>query len=800
MSVICAPAFLAAPGIGYLRAMLRRSPAAAIAAAMLVSLPAARISAQWDFGMRGGIREAEALVDRFDTDRSGSLDDRERKAARDYLRSRAPAWGTSVPASRVPTSRSDLDGDLRASAAAAAPAGRDLYDESTLRTIFLRFRSGDWFEELGDFYGSDVEVPADLVVDGELVESVGVRFRGNSSYRMIGDSLKKSFNVSVDHLDPEQRLHGYRTLNLLNANADASMVREVLFSHIAREYIPAPKANFVKLVVNGEDWGVYVNVQQFNRDFMRERYGTGDLARWKVPAGRSSGGSLAWLGPNASDYQRSFELQSDEDPDEWRALARLTEVLNHGAGDAWEAALDAVLDVDGTLWAIALENVFIDGDGYLSRASDYLLSRDPGGRFHVIPYDNNETFRFAGGGGPNSWPTRDSMPSPVAFEGSSSRPLVSRLLESPALRARYLAHVATIVDEWLDWDRIGPLAASYHALIDAGMKADTKSLYGYQAFLSSLDGSAAKGSGDEGDSGWRGGFGGGAGGPSLREFVTRRRDFLRRHPELLREQAELRDVSLPGRPVAGEPVTVTARAASGAERVDSVLLHFSPAPFAPFVAVPMADDGLHGDGAARDGLYGASIPAAAGGISVRYYVEARSLRTLGSTRFFPARAEGGALAFTVPLRRAPTTDVVINELMASNSRTVRDPQRGYDDWIELANSSRSAVDVGGMYLSDSEEDPRRWRIPAGTVIPAGGYLLIWADGETAAAPGLHASFKLSAEGETVMLLDTDGRGNLVLDEVRFGPQEKDEALGRSPDGSGAFAPVRATPGRANPTR
>ena len=97
---------------------------------------------------------------------------------------------------------------------------------------------------------------------------------------------KKSFNIAVDYGENGQRLYGYKTLNLLNGHVDASFLREVLYNRIARDYIPAMKTNFVKLVINGENWGVYINLQQYNKDFLAEWFGTKDGVRWKVGPGR----------------------------------------------------------------------------------------------------------------------------------------------------------------------------------------------------------------------------------------------------------------------------------------------------------------------------------------------------------------------------------------------------------------------------------------------------------------------------------------------------------------------------------
>ena len=86
----------------------------------------------------------------------------------------------------------------------------------------------------------------------------------------------------------------------------------MLYSHIARQYIPAPKANFVKVVINGESWGVYVNAQQFNKEFLAENYKTSKGARWKVRGSPGGGGGLDYLGDDVADYKRRYEIKSKD--------------------------------------------------------------------------------------------------------------------------------------------------------------------------------------------------------------------------------------------------------------------------------------------------------------------------------------------------------------------------------------------------------------------------------------------------------------------------------------------------------
>ncbi len=250
-----------------------------------------------------------------------------------------------------------------------------------------------------DFHGTDVEVPATLTVDGKKYPNVGVRFRGMSSYGGVPAGSKRSMNLSVDFADKKQRLAGAKTLNLLNAHEDPSFMSTVLYSHIARQYIPAPRANFVKVVINGESWGLYVNVQQFDKEFLEENFKTDKGARWKVRGSPGGGGGLEYLGENVADYKRRYEIKTKDDDKSWKALINLCKVLNQTPPDQLEAALRPIMDVDGLLWFLALDIALINNDGYWIRASDYSLYLDAKGKFHVVPHDMNEAFRPGGGPG-----------------------------------------------------------------------------------------------------------------------------------------------------------------------------------------------------------------------------------------------------------------------------------------------------------------------------------------------------------------------------------------------------------------
>jgi hypothetical protein len=165
--------------------------------------------------------------------------------------------------------------------------------------------------------------------------------------------------------------------------------------------------------------------------------------------------------------------------------------------------------------------------------------------------------------------------------------------------------------------------------------------------------------------------------------------------------------------------------------------------------------------------------------------------------------------------------VRVNEIQAANSKTFVDPageattgKQEYDDWIELYNASDHTASLEGYFITDNHCHPFKHVLPPEAVIPPKGFLILWADNQTAEG-WQHLSFALSNKtggedkpgGEDVYLADT--RGNLLdgthfESSVELGPfchdprRQCDFSYGRYPDGSGAFAWCeKPTPGASN---
>ncbi len=137
--------------------------------------------------------------------------------------------------------------------------------------------------------------------------------------------------------------------------------------------------------------------------------------------------------------------------------------------------------------------------------------------------------------------------------------------------------------------------------------------------------------------------------------------------------------------------------------------------------------------------------------------------------------------------------VVINELMALNTLTIADQDGEFDDWIELYNTSAETVDISGYFLSDDDNNTTKWKIPQGTTIPGKGYIVIWADSDLKQS-GLHADFKLSADGEEVILSLPD---ETQSDRIEYPANTLEQSYSRIPDGTGDFFWKNATFGTTN---
>lgn len=639
------------------------------------------------------------------------------------------------------------------------------YDESVVRTINLQFPQTNYWQLMTSNYQSKTNILATMTVDGEVIDSVGVRFKGQTSYSQ-NQTQKKSFSVDLDFVRDGQDAMGYESLNFNNCFLDPTYLREMLYLHLSRKHLPSAKANYIKLSLNGQDWGLYGNVQNLDGEYLKEWFLSNKGTRWRAERtggftpGMGGGGgfgagksSLNYLGTDTALYVPNYTLKKTYKPNPWDDLRDVCDKLGNTPAAVLEDTLKKYLDLDRTLWFLAHEILFTDDDSYVFKGGmDYFLYWDEAThRMTPLEYDGNTCIDL----------TKASSWSPFYRETDTKYALMNKLFPVPGIRQRYLAHVRTLIADSFDPIRNDSLIDAYYTKINDLVQADPKKVYTYNQFLTEKN--------------------------NLKNFFRTRRTYLMNNAEVNRVAPVISQVwfSADNQPfTAPEPqqtVQVSAKAV-GTPGIKTMRLYYANGLDGAFERLSMFDDGAHGDGAAADGVFGASLPAYAAGTWVRFYLEAVSSDLAATVGYEPKGAEHDVYVYRVTGASGNNTEVVINEFMAANAKTAADPNGEYDDWIELYNNSDQPQKLGGWFLSDDSAKPAKWKFPADVTLPGKSYLVVWAD-ENGTQNGLHANFKLSANGETVILAKPDSS---IVQEIVFGPQQDDQGYARMPNGTGPF--------------
>ena len=651
-----------------------------------------------------------------------------------------------------------------------------LYDINQVNKLEITLEEANWFELMdgvnGPGPGGDDDgelLIGTLTYNDELVlDSVLVGIKGQTS-DFRNNTEKKSFKIGIDDLK-NQDLFGYDNLNLNCAFDDHSSMREVLYYDISRSFAPALKGAFVDLYINGEYWGPYNNIQQLEGSYIKEWFTNNEGTRWRAlnSAPTSGGGpggpggqdparfgagvsSLNYNGPDTTDYNMNYSLKKTNKDNPWEDLIQVCDVLNNTPIDELYETLNPILDIDRTLWILAQEIVFSDDDGYFFKGGmDYYVYWDQAtGRLMPLEVDGNSVMAD----NHLNW-------SPFYREDDERFPLLNRLLQNPEVRQRYLAHLRTVLAEYFVEEKVHQRISDLAELIDQKVQDDPKKIYSYTEFVNGQE--------------------------ALKDFVTDRIAILNSDLELAQEGITITQVDRvtsdgTEEVRSGEEVFVTAQTAVAAH---SVKLYYATGLDGAYNRIEMFDDGLHHDGEADDQVYGATIPAGFTGSYMRYYVEAIKDDAARTASYFPSGAEHQVFIYQVagfPVEE----EVVINEFMASNSRTAADATGAFADWVELYNKGNETIDLTGYHLSDDNLQLDKWTFPPNTTLEPDGYLIIWADGDIdqTTEEELHTNFKLSAGGEMVVLANA---AQQIVDEVAYPEQMMDTTYARIPNGIGEF--------------
>jgi hypothetical protein len=626
---------------------------------------------------------------------------------------------------------------------------QDVFDIG-IRNIDIYFSQTNWDDSLDIYYANGLSerlIADSILIDGVMDDNVGIKYKGNSSYNVA--NVKNPMNIKLDYVNNGQSIDGYNVLKLSNGFRDPSFVREVLSYEMASEYMPSPKATYAKVTVNGTLIGLYTCVQSIDDDFTNENFYERKGPFFKVdntgiivPGCSGSLGILEYYS-DTNCYQRAYEMESTDD---WTELGNFLDTLNNHFTD-----VENVMDIDRTLWLMAFENLIVGLDGPInSIPHNFYLFKDNNGRFSPLLWDMNMAFGTFTNGLPNPVTNADLQELDIFHESTNSlNKLTTQIFSSDRYKRMYVAHMRTILNEQFVNNSYSTRALALQQLIDTEVNTDPNTFYSYTDFTDNTSTSVANIIG-------------------ISELMIARASHLQGLAEFTAVPPVVTNISTsPTNVLPHSTINITAEISNSNYAYLGYRYTFAD----KFEKLQMYDDGMHGDGTAGNGVYGATINVDARDVQYYFYAENNAAGI-----FSPERAEKEFHQLPV------VSGLVINEIMAGNVTAVADQNGEYDDWVELYNGNSFSLNLNGYYLSDNENDLTKWTFPNVT-IPANDYLIVWCDTAGGTQSGLHTTYRLSADQEEVYLTDPTGT---VIDAVHFVNMITDKGYARVPNGSGVM--------------
>jgi hypothetical protein len=477
-----------------------------------------------------------------------------------------------------------------------------------------------WFDE------DETRLPAQLDMGDIHFDSVGVKYKGNSTFYIANLTFnpKVPYNIDMNEYIGGQKLLGYKKLKLANALFDPTFAKEALASHIYGQYLPTHQANIVRLTVNGNYVGAYVNTESIGKQFLKKHFDekNGTFVKCEPSAQFGTGetfypADLVYEGTDTLNYYESYEIKSDSVEQSWEEFIELMDVLNNDPLN-----LEEVLNIDRVLWYFAVTTVLPNDDAYNTMVMhNYYMYKTGDGKFQMLPWDLSETFCGAMIGQLTKADHYERDPFYGYTPLLTDHPLVYRILADPYYRMRLIHHVRVVMNEFYDQSQLKSWAQDLQASAYSAVDEDSNKPFNMDDYEDNLDNNMFWFTTEI---------------AGITETIDNRRPYLESHPEVLKTPPTISSVDQNiDNPTSTDVVYITAEV-SGA---DNVYLRITndPAPYASnFPSIEMLDDGSDGDVAAGDGIYTAQVPYNTSDDHIKYYIEATNDEAMA---LMPERAE-----------------------------------------------------------------------------------------------------------------------------------------------------------------
>ncbi|MDO4582275.1 MAG: CotH kinase family protein [Bacillota bacterium] len=328
-----------------------------------------------------------------------------------------------------------------------------LFDREKVHTIDLIVE--DWDSFLANASGEQY-VSCTVVVDGESFNHVGLRAKGNNSLRLTEEygHDRYSLKLEFDHFTAGS-YYGLDKLSLDSSFQDNSYLKTYLaYDMMTYMEVPTPLCSYVWVRVNGEDWGLFLAIEEPEEAFCRRNFGAnyGQLYKpdYKSLNAENADIALKYIDNEPESYDNIFR-NAKFDPD-ISAKNRLIEALRTlSTGEDLQTAVD----VDEVLRYFTVQVFVVNMDSYLGRTGHNYFLYEEDGVLSILPWDYNLAFATYSLGMPN--PINDAtlyvnypINTPAAGSVMLNRPLYHNVMKNNDYFHQYHAYFNTLISDYFE--------------------------------------------------------------------------------------------------------------------------------------------------------------------------------------------------------------------------------------------------------------------------------------------------------------------------------------------------------------
>lgn len=368
-----------------------------------------------------------------------------------------------------------------------------IFDDSYVHRIDIQIDDWDKFLEEAP---EEEYTECDVEIDGELFTSIGLRAKGNNSRRLVEeyDLDRYSLKIEFDHFQEGNTYYGLDKMSLDSSFQDNSYLKNyITYDMMSFMGVPSPLCSYVWVTVNGEDWGLFLAVEEPEEAFARRNFGADHGMLYK-PDYRSleetnNDVALKYTTDNPEDYDNIFRhAKFDCTESDKQRLIQALKVLTEGQGTEVESAVN----VDEVLRYFTVQVFVVNLDSYLGKTGHNYFLYEEDGVISILPWDYNLAFATYSLGMPD--PVNDAglyvnypIDTPAAGEIMMNRPLYHNLMKTEEYFSLYHEYFNYFMDQYFENGYFEKKAAETIRMIAPYVEKDPTAFCSYEEFQDGVE-------------------------------------------------------------------------------------------------------------------------------------------------------------------------------------------------------------------------------------------------------------------------------------------------------------------------